>query len=51
MSKQTAEIIIRHLLGIVAALRKEYGIPMHSQEITIADSDNIASSGIIPIKE
>jgi hypothetical protein len=26
MSKQTAEIIIRHLLGIVAALQKEYGL-------------------------
>jgi len=34
MTKQTAEIVIRALLAIVAALQKEYGLP-NSRNVTI----------------
>jgi len=45
MSKQTAELIIRHLLGIVAALRKEYEIPEHnSVSVVVTDKDSIAGA-------
>ena len=44
MSKQTADIICRALLAIVAALRKEYGLPEY-HDIVISVTDNI--SGII----
>lgn len=39
MSKHTAEIIIRHLLGIVAALQKEYGIHNTFTALPPADSN------------
>jgi len=39
MSKQTADIICRALLAIVAALRKEYGLPeYHGITINVSDS-------------
>jgi len=41
MSKQTAEIICRALLAIVAAIRKEYGLPEY-HNVTISLTDNIA---------
>jgi len=44
MSKQTADIICRALLAIVAALRKEYGLPEY-HDIVISIADNV--SGII----
>lgn len=39
MSRQTADIIIRALLAIVAALRKEHNLPEY-REITILVVDN-----------
>ena len=41
MNKATVEIICRALLAIVAALRKEYGLPTY-QNITISLSDSVA---------
>jgi hypothetical protein len=39
MNKQTADIIIRALLAIAAALRKEYGLPeYHNVTISLTDS-------------
>jgi len=41
MNKQTIDIICRALLAIVAALRKEYGLPEY-HNVTIQMSDNLA---------
>ena len=41
MKKETVEIICRALLAIVAALRKEYGLPEY-HNVTISLNDNIA---------
>lgn len=52
MSKQTVDLICRALLAIVAALRKEYGLPEY-HSITITLQDNIAGttySDIMPPK-
>ncbi len=51
MSRQTADIIIRALLAIVAALRKEHNLPEY-REITILvvdNSHNELKSDILPI--
>jgi hypothetical protein len=40
MNKATAELIIRHLLGIVAALQKEYSIESR-RNIYIAPEDSV----------
>lgn len=45
MSKNTAEIICRALLAIVAALRKEYGLPEH-RGITLHIQDSVATAAI-----
>ena len=42
MSKQTVELIIRHLLGIVAALRKEYALP--NEEMIVSKDDTISEA-------
>lgn len=45
MSKATAELIIRHLLGIVAALRNEYDIPdRKSSPVEIVNKGDIAGA-------
>ena len=51
MSKQTADIIIRALLAIVAALRKEHNLPeYHDIKILVIDnSQNQGKSDILPI--
>ncbi len=41
MSKPTIDIICRALLAIVAALRKEYGLPEY-HNITITVNDSVA---------
>ena len=41
MSKQTADIICRALLAIVAALRREYGLPEY-HNVTIHVTDTIS---------
>jgi len=43
MSKQTADLICRALIAIVAALRKEYGLPEY-HGITIQVTDSIATA-------
>ncbi len=43
MSKQTAEIIIRHLLGVVAALRSEYKIQEH-KAVALEEKDIICGA-------
>lgn len=45
MNKETAEIICRALLAIVAALRKQYGLPEY-HGITIQVNDSVASAAI-----
>lgn len=45
MSKQTAEIICRALLAIVAALRKEHGLPEY-HAVTIHIEDSVATAAI-----
>ena len=51
MSRQTADIIIRALLAIVAALRKEHNLPeYHDIKILVIDySQNQGKSDILPI--
>lgn len=45
MSKVTVEIICRALLAVVAALRKEYGLPEYKNiVIEIRDGDDIAGA-------
>jgi hypothetical protein len=39
MSKATVEIICRALLAIVAALRKEYGLPEYHNIVIHVDGD------------
>jgi hypothetical protein len=43
MSKVTADLICRALLAIVAALRKEYGLPAY-HDITIHVEDTLAGA-------
>jgi hypothetical protein len=53
MSKKTADIIIRALLAIVAAIRSEYDLPDY-KNITISFSGNfeeIEKRAIIPKEE
>lgn len=45
MTKTTVDIICRALLAIVAALRKEYGIPDY-KSITIRVEDSVATAAI-----
>lgn len=55
MKRQTIDIICRALLAIVAALRKEYGLPDYKNiTIDISDRDSIAgitNDGIMPKTE
>ena len=45
MSKTTVDIIIRALLAIVAALRKEYDLPeYHNITITMTEKDTLTDT-------
>lgn len=43
MQKITADVICRALVAIIAALRKEYGLPEY-KNVTISMTDNIAET-------